>query len=224
MSRFLEILAHAATIMSVAPVAAGMIRLHRRQPAVQQLWVLVAVAFVLNVAMALQSTRRMPTPAFAQLTHPAYAIVGVAALAAMVRSARGRVACYAGLMVYLVWWIWSGLHMDLTLDFGPYSGPAMNLLLVFSAVVALVDRLRQPGVTPLRDWIVVACLAVLIMHAPGAAIEPVSLVLWPSHREVVRILWAAQATLLLIGTLLLTMALLWTIPPRSSPGSSSSAA
>lgn len=221
--RLSSLLPQVATIVSAGPVVAGFIRLWRRPPAVQVLWGWVVVAYVLDLSMAFLGSRGRPNSEFAQLTHPVFAVTGVVALVGLVTSVRVKAACYIGTVVYLGWWAWYGLNMDLAVDFGPYTGPVLSVLLSLCAAAVLLARLGESVPAPPRDWVVIACLAVLAINAPAAAIGPVSAMLWPEQPELVQLLWFIRSFFLLVGVFLFTLAFLWTIPPRSSPGFSSSA-
>lgn len=63
-------------------------------------------------------------------------------------------------------------------------------------------------------------LAILLLYAPGAALEPVSAALYASHKNLTIALWVGRACLQLVAYLLFTLVFYWTLPPRSSPGSS----
>lgn len=216
--------ARSAAVVTALPVVLGLRGLSARSPGFRWLWIWLAFGFVLNIFMWVMGSQNQRTTVLVQLTYPIFAILGLASIAVLAGSRRVAGWCALGVAAYLPFWLWRLLQREADSDFSVYTGPVLWMMLTLGAIALIVARLREATASPLRDPVVIVGFAVLVSYAPGAALEPLSDMLWASHHDLTYVLWIARSCLVTIGSLLFTLAFAWTLPPRLSPGSPLSAA
>jgi hypothetical protein len=217
------IIGMAAVFASMVPVALGMARLRQRTPPMRVLWVWLALGMLTNLAMTVSALRSRETSLISQLTFLGLGLLGLYAVTGFVTGA-GRRLCYAAMVIYVPIWSWRFLAGEAGDSFSRVSGPVLWILLTGVAALLVGSRLPSLEGRPLRDPGMLVGFAVMVSYAPAAALEPVSFQLFSGHPELTRWLYAARGLLLIVGYFLFTLAFLWTTPPRSSSGSSSSVA
>ena len=74
----------------------------------------------------------------------------------------------------------------------------------------MVARFRTGLDRPLRDPAVLTGIATVLSFAPLSALEPVSGLLYPAHKDLVVRLWEAHSVLLIASYLIYTRAVQWT--------------
>jgi hypothetical protein len=213
-----------AVVASSFPVLAGLLHWAGRDRGFRWLWIWLAFGFVLNIVMWVMGAQSQRTTVLVQLTYPIFAILGLGSIAVLAGSRPVAGWCALGVAAYLPFWLWRLVQREADGNFSVYTGPVLWMMLTLGAIALIVARLRESAASPLRDPVVIVGFAVLISYAPGAALEPLSDMLYASHRDLTFVLWIARSCLVTIGSLLFTLAFAWTLPPRLSPGSPSSAA
>jgi hypothetical protein len=213
-----------ATFASILPVVAGSIGYKRRLAAFRVLWGWLAFGMALNLGMAVLARLHIKTAMLVQLTFPIFATLGLYAISRLTGSASIRRWCAVATVGYVTFWGWRFFHDEASKDFSPYTGPVLWMVLTIACAALMRVRLSESPPNPLRDPVMVTAFAILVSYAPAAALEPASLVLYAKHRELMLSLWCARGLLLVAGYVLFTMVFYWTLPPRSSPGFSSSVA
>lgn len=201
-----------------------MVRLRCRARPFVVLWCWLAFGLVLNATMVHLASEGRRTAMLMQVTLPIFASLGFLTTG-LLTSKRGiRVWCLIGATSYLVFWSWRFLQREADSDFSLYTGPVLWVLLTITAATVIWARMSDAPPQPLRDPVLVTGLAVLVSYAPVAALEPVSALLFATDPDLTFVLWIARSCVLIVGSLLFTLAFAWTLPPRLSPGSPSSAA
>lgn len=213
----------ASVAASVVPVAVGTARLRHRSSSMQVLWVWLALGMLTNLAMTVSTLRSRETSLIAQLAFLGLGLLGLYSLTRLIAGPLQRWG-YATMALYLPIWLWRFSSGEASDAFSRVSGPVLWILLTAVAALLVGSRLSNLTSHPLRDPGVLVGFAVMISYAPGAALEPVSFQLYSSHPELTLWLYTARAVLLIAGYGLFTLAFLWTTPPRSLSGSSSSVA
>ena len=211
-------------IVSALPLLIGIVGFGGRSPGYRLLWGWLGVGFATNLIMMQMGGQGQRTALVLQVAYPVLAVMGMLAVAELTASRLLRKACHTAGMGYLVFWGWRLLHLEAAGDFSVYSGPVLWVMLSAAATAAIWVRLAGSPAAPLRDPTVIAALAILISFAPGAALEAVSASLYSSHRDFTVALWIGKSWLMILGSILFTLAFLWTLPSRPSRGSTSSAA
>jgi hypothetical protein len=213
-----------ATFASILPVVVGAIRYNRRPTAFRVLWGWLLFGMSLNFGMAVLAMLRIKTAMLMQLSFPFFAALGLYVVGSLSGSAAIRRWCTVTTVSYVTFWGWRFFHDEASKDFSPYTGPVLWMILTVASAALLRVRLSESPPQLLRDPVLTTALAILVSYAPAAALEPASLALYSSHRELIVVLWCVRGLLLVAGYVLFTMVLHWTLPPRSSPGLSSSVA
>ncbi|MDX2262274.1 MAG: hypothetical protein SFU84_11315 [Gemmatimonadales bacterium] len=202
----------------------GLFGFRSRPLAFRALWGWLAFGLVLNVFMWRMAGHGQRTALVTQLSLPIFATLGLYAASRLTTSRRAIRWCLLATISYVLFWGWRFMHAEATGDFSVYTSPVLWMILTITAVWIIAVRLADSPANPLRDPILIAAMAILVSYAPAAALEPVSAALYASHRDLTLVLWIGKTWLLIVGYFLFTLALLWTLPPRSSPGFSSSVA
>lgn len=202
----------------------GLIGPRARAPGIRMLWAWMIFGLTVNMVMWRMSSHNIKTALLTQLTFPVFAALGLRAIGTLTASPTLRRWCNAATVVYLLFWGWRFFHDEASKDFSPYTGPVLWVILCVSSAALVRARLAESPSEPLRDPVLITGLAVLLMYAPGAALEPASLALFGAYPDLTSILWMVRAALQVVAYFLLTMVFYWTLPPRSSPGFSSSVA
>lgn len=213
-----------AVLLSALPVIVGLIGLRSRPPAFRALWGWLAFGLLLNILMWRLADQGQRTALLTQLSLPVFASLGMYAGSTCTASITLRRWCLLATISYVLFWGWRFMHAEATGDFSLYTSPVLWMILTITAAWIIAVRLAESPANPLRDPILIAAMAILVSYAPAAALEPVSAALYASHRDLTLVLWIGKTWLLITGYLLFSLAYLWTLPPRSSPGSSSSVA
>lgn len=211
-------------LLSAVPVAVGVQGFRTRPPAVRLLWGWLCFGLLVNVVISIMSGQGKVTALAAQITLPVFGALGLWTTASLTPSRAIRRGSAIGMATYLLFWGWRLLEREASGGFSVFTAPVLWLLLTLAAVAVIAVRLAESPPSPMRDPVVITAIGVLISYAPAAALEPVSSVLYAKHRDLTLALWFARTWLVAIGYLLFTLVFLWTRPPRSSPGSSSSVA
>lgn len=214
----------ATVIISVLPILLGLISPKSRTPGLRAMWAWMIFGLAVNAVMWRMGRLSIKTPMFMQLTFPIYAALGLHTVGKLSGSPSLRRWCNRATVGYLLFWGWRFLNDEASRDFSLFTGPVLWIMLTVSVAAMIRVRLAEGPADPLRDPVLISGLAILLLYSPSAALEPVSLALFASHPDLTRILWTVRAALQLVAYLLLTMVFYWTLPPRSSPGSSSSVA
>lgn len=210
--------------ISVLPVVLGLIGFKTRSAAFRMLWGWLAFGLTVNAALGVSGSQGKKTAMITQLTFPIFAALGLQAIGMLSRSGSVRRWCTLATVGYVLFWGWRFLHDEAASDFSLYTGPVLWIILTMSAAALIRARLADAPPEPLRDPVLITALAILLLYAPSAALEPVSAALYASHKELTLALWVVRSSLHLVAYILLTLVFYWTLPPRSSPGFSSSAA
>lgn len=217
-------LARGVVVISALPVLIGLGGFRTRPPGFRILWGWLALGLAVNTAMWVASSQAVKTNMLTQLTFPLYATLGLASIGMLSGSALFRRWCSITAIGYLLFWGYRFLHDEAANDFSLYTGPVLWMILTVAAAALIRVRLLESPPSFLRDPVSVSALAVLVSFAPAAAIEPVSAAIYMTHPDLTLALWLVRTLLLGAGYLLFTMVFYWTLPPRSSPGFSSSVA
>lgn len=210
-SPFAEFVFLASAGLAFVPVAIGYGRHTRWNLGIRRLWFWLTCAAVLNVVTLALSFSGIRTARMTQFAYPTFGLLGLLAFATLDgrRAVRRGVAAAAGL--YLACWGWWAIQGEFASGFSTWSGPVLWLLLSAVAVALLLQRMQAELDEPLRDPAVLAALGVLIAYAPAVALEPVSMVIYRTHPNVVATLYTFRAVLDGLGSILFTLALLWTL-------------
>lgn len=214
--------ARSAVLVAAVPVVIGIVGWSSRDRGFRWLWIWLAFGLAVNVVMWRMGAQSQRTSVLVQLTYPVFATLGLCTIATLAGSRRITGWCGVAGAAYLLFWLWRMLHREADGDFSIYTGPVLWMVLTVGAIAMTVSRLRTLTSSPLRDPVVIVGFAVLVSYAPGAALEPLSGMIWTSHPELTYILWIVRSCLLIIGSLLFTLALQWMLPPRLQSGSSPS--
>lgn len=220
----LHIASVAATTASVLPVLMGLIGPRARAPGIRALWMWMIFGLMVNMIMWRMSSQNTKTGMLTQLTFPVFAALGLHAIGMLTTSRTLRRWCNMTTVGYILFWGWRFLHDEAAKDFSPFTGPVLWIILTLASAALVRARLAESPDQLLRDPVLITGLAVLLMYAPGAALEPASLALFKAYPGLTNILWMVRAALQVVAYFLLTMVFFWTLPPRSSPGLSSSVA
>lgn len=210
-------------ILKVVALIVGSVRLQRRQPVIQWTWLWILVMLFVELGMEWVKYSAGRTTQFHHATYPVILVVGVYAFSTETKHAGVRRFHWAMIGGFLLLWAWSLWRHEYQSDFNAFIGPTYATVLTLSGAVMIGDRLREVATPPLCDPILVLGLGTLAMFAPAAAVEPVSLAIYPEHVALTRVLWIGRALLHIVGTVLFALVMLWTIPPRFSSGSKLSA-
>ncbi len=213
-----------ATCSSILPVVVGLIGYKTRPVAFRVLWGWLVFGMVLNLGMAVLGRLHIKTVMLVQLTLPVYAALGLYAIGMLSASASIRRWCTVATVGYVLFWGGRFLLDEASRDFSPYTGPVLWMILTVASAALIRVRLSDAPPNLLRDPVLTTAFAILVSYAPAAALEPVSLALYGNHRDLIFHLYSGRGLLLIAGYVLFTMVFYWTLPPRSSPGSSSSVA
>lgn len=204
---------------SLAPMMIGAWRLAHRPSGQRAVWMWMTVGVAINLWMMISGLQTGRNPDLAELGRAAFAIAGFYAIGELIESSRLRTVVYSGIGLFLVVWVLRVLAHDFANDFGPYNGPLLYLLLTLAAGALIWDHPRHQEGREFRSFPVLIAVGTIVSYAPGIALEPLSYLLYDTHREWLRFLWIIRGTLLLIGLAFFSLAFLWTIPRRSSSGS-----
>lgn len=224
LSGILQGSAFCGLIVSALPLLIGIVGFGGRSPGYRLLWGWLGVGFATNLILMQMGSHGQRTALVLQVAYPVLAVMGMLAVAELTTSRLLRRSCQAAAMGYLLFWGWRFLNFEAAGDFSVYSGPVLWMMLSAAATAATWVRLTESPVAPLRDPAVITAMAILVSFAPGAALEAVSAALFSSHRELTLALWIGKTWLMILGSLLFTLAFLWTLPSHPSRGSTSSAA
>ncbi|MEZ4379532.1 MAG: hypothetical protein R3B35_14750 [Gemmatimonadales bacterium] len=216
------ILGHAALYGAILPVVAGGIRSARRRPAERAALMWMAMSLAISTAMWVIRAGGNTTSAFMEFSRPLYLIPGLYAFGELTEHTSRRAWIHLAGAAYLLFWGWRLVEQDYTRDFGAYSGPALNAVLALGGLAILWERITARSRSSLRDFGLLIGLGAVISYAPPVALEAVSFLFYDSQHDALMVPWALRGALLNVGLVLYTLAFLWTIPPRSSSGSSPS--
>jgi hypothetical protein len=136
--------------------------------------------------------------------------LGLGAMGHLAKSQRLLQAFRATAIGYTFAWIYCTLRLEDGRDFSHYAGPLLWLLLTVAAVALLVARFRTGPARPFRDPVVLTGVATVLSFAPLSVLEPVSGLLYASHKDLVIFLWEAHSVLLIASYLIYTRAVQWT--------------
>ena len=216
------ILGHAAAYGSVLPVLAGGFRSARRRPTERAVLMWMVTGVALSMSMWMIRSGGGTTTEFMEFSRPLYLIPGLYAFGELTEHTRRRLWMHLAGAAYLVFWGWRIFKQDYALTFGPYTGPALNVVLALGGLAIVWERITARSRSSLRDFGLLVGLATVISHGPPVALEAVSALFYDSQHDALMVPWALRGALLNVGLVLYTLAFLWTIPPRSSSGSSPS--
>ena len=209
---------------SVLPVLVGGWGLLRR-PAVQRAaWAWMAVSMGSNLYMRALRNHGTPNNILTEFSLGLKALLIIYVIGELLRSERSRRLLYLALGTFLCLWIWRGFEGDYRLAFSPFTQPTYYLLLTVAAGILVLERLGEVTTAPFRDFGLLLGLATIVTYAPSVAITTLSQVLWQDNPSLVRSLWIPRQGLVIVGLVFYSLAFAWTIPSRSSSGSSSSVA
>lgn len=217
-------IASVATCASILPVVVGLIEFKRRPAAFRVLWGWLAFGLMINLSMAALVWQHIKTVMLVQLTLPFFAAFGLYAIGRLSASASIRRWCTVASVGYVIFWGVRFLLDEASRDFSLFTAPVLWMILTVASATLVRARLAASPPNVFRDPVLITALAILVMNAPGAALDPVSAALGAKHPELMMTLWVAKAGLMIVATILFTMVFYWTLPPRSSPGFSSSVA
>lgn len=194
---------------SLVPAVYGVSRAARWGSGERALWAWFVMTAAANVVGMLLALRDIRTSVFALYVFPLLAIFGLEALGRLTRSNRILLSYRLVTLVYVAGWVWCMLALEKRGDFNTYVAPALGLVLTVAAAILIVKRV-QTGVPSLfRDTAVLAGLATFLLFAPGAVLDPVSLVLYKGHPLLVQQLFNVRSLLEVCGSLLTAVALRW---------------
>ena len=214
----------ALVIYSVLPVVLGGIRFRVLSPAFRMLWGWLLFGLMVSTSMWVSGARGQKTGMIMQLTFPVFATLGLRAIGMLSDSATVRRWCSITTVGYLVFWGWRFLQHEAKHDYSLFTGPVLWVILTVASAALIRVRLAASPPNAFRDPVLVSAIAVLVSYAPLAALEPVSAALNGKHPDLIMVLWFGKSVLMIGATTLFSLVYLWTLPPRSSPGFSSSVA
>ena len=217
-------MARAGVALSVLPVILGGIRFRALSPAFRMLWGWLLFGFLVGLGMWVSGALGHKTAMLTQLTLPIFATLALRAIGMLSESTAVRRWCMIATVGYLLFWGWRFFHDEASRDFSLFTAPVLWMILTVASATLVRARLAASPPNVFRDPVLITALAILVMNAPGAALDPVSAALGAKHPELMMTLWVAKAGLMIVATILFTMVFYWTLPPRSSPGFSSSVA
>lgn len=220
----IKIVAGAGLIASIVPFAAGLLRSRLRSPELKVLWVWLALGMVSNFAMAFRTLQSNQTSLIAHVGYLILGLLGLFAISEMLPQRKHKYWIYGAMVMYIPVWLWRIASGEAGEQFSRVAGPVLWVLLTGASALLIGTRLASPIARPFRDFGVLVDLAVMVSYAPSAALEPVSYELFASDPVLTRWLYVVRGLLLISGYILFTLAFLWTTPPRSLSGSSSSVA
>jgi hypothetical protein len=219
-----RLLAEVAAWGAVVPVAVGLYGGSRRPAGERATLMWMAVALSINLWMGLSAGHGTRNADIAELGRAVYAITGLYAIGELSQRQPIRRWAYWLAGIYLILWAWRVVETDFALAFGPYSGPALYLALTLAAAGLVGSRLRQSSPLDLREFGMMIGIGTLVSYAPAVALDALSHLTFDTQRDALMVLWAVRGFFLVVGLVFFTLAFLWTIPHRSSSGSSASAA
>jgi hypothetical protein len=181
----------------------------------------ISLVAALNITTVVLSTSGYRTVEWVNWTIPALVVLCMYALGQLMRSKAGGIFCALGTAGYALLWAW---HQTLPRpEYAYILGPAAWALLSLGAAGLIVIRLRSRELRSFRDFGMLTGMGVLVTYAPLATLEAVSVGLAQTNPDLVMLLWTIRIGLMILGSLLFTLAFLWTLPPRSVSGYSASA-
>ena len=216
--------AQAAVICSALPVILGGIRFRALSPAFRMLWSWLLFGLMVSISMWVSGARGQKTAMITQLSFPVFATLGLRTIGMLSDSSSVRRWCTLTTVGYLLFWGWRFLHQEAKHDYSLFTGPVLWVILTVASATLIRVRLAASPPNLFRDPVLISAIAVLISYAPLAALEPVSAALGKEHLQLTMALWVGKTVLVIFATILFTLVYTWTLPPRSSPGSSSSVA
>ncbi len=208
------------TIAGLVPVGVGLFRVTRRSRGIQLTWLWLAVMGFCGVWMLWRSLHDSRTTDLQHLSLPVILGTGMVALSANVSRSALRRYFYVAVMLFVGAWSVSRLARENSADFTVFIGPVYSVILSLGGAVVIGDRLRNIHDRPHRDPVILLGIGTLATFAPAAAIEPVSAQLFSVNPDLTVALWLGRMGFLLVGSVLFTMVMAWTTPPRSLSGSS----
>jgi hypothetical protein len=221
---FARALGLVATLLGIVPVLLGALRFGARERAYQLAWAWFMVMGGCGLAMLWVVYNGGRTTELQHISLPIILAMGLFAFGASTQR-RGLRLVYLFLGIgFVVLWSVSRISNEYRGDFNAFIGPVYALILTLAAAIMMADRLRVSAMPPLRDPVVILGVGTLATFAPSAAIEPVSAAIYGSHPVLTQALWIGRMGFVVVGSVLFTLVMLWTTPPRSSSGSSSSVA
>ncbi len=216
--------AQAGVVLSVLPVVLGGIRFRALSPAFRMLWGWLLFGLMVSIGMWVSGALGQKTAMITQLSFPVFATLGLRTIGMLSDSSAVRRWCTLTTVGYLLFWGWRFLHQEAKNDYSLFTGPVLWVILTVASATLIRVRLAASSPNLFRDPVLISAIAVLVSYAPLAALEPVSAALGEKHLQLTMALWVGKTVLVLFATILFTMVFYWTLPPRSSPGSSSSVA
>lgn len=222
--QLLRVVATTGVIASILPVAVGIFRFRPRARELKVLWVWVALGVVSNLAMTVTGSRAVQNSGIAQVGYLVLGMLGLYAILAFIPSSDLRRWVYGGMALYVPIWVWRVAAGEAAEPFSRVAGPVLWVLLTCASALLVGSRLEKSTEFPHRDPGILTGIAMMVSYAPAAALEPVSFELYRHDPILTTWLYVARGVLLVIGAALFTLVFLWTTPPRSSSGSSSSVA
>lgn len=206
------------------PVLLGGIRLIHRPLVQRTAWVWMAYALGTNFWMYVMAQRREPNNLISEFSVGLAALLGTHVMGELVESRRARGWIYVALGAFFAFWIWRAAEGDYLNHFSLYTLPAAFLLFTIAGTVLVMERIRRTNAPAMRDFGMLIGFGAVISYAPAAALTTLSSLFYETHTDAVLFLWSLRGVFLVFGLVFFSLAFLWTIPPRSSSGSSASAA
>lgn len=218
----LRLVGYAGVWGSAIPVLLGAIRVTHRPSEERAVWMWLTLGMVINVYMMVVGLAQGTNNDLNELGRSVFAVAGLFAVGELVASPKVRSWILSGIGLYLMLWFWRLVEADFANAFSPYSGPAQNLVLTLAAAGLLWDLSQTSRLTHLRSFGVMVAMGMLVTHGPAAAVAALSHLFYESQTRLIELLWLVRGFLLLVGLAFFSLAFLWTVPHRSSSGSSSS--
>ena len=204
-------MAHVASFVSIVPVAVGISRRAWRNPPVRILWLWLLVIAAVNIITTAMGAYAIRTSALMLYSDIVLAWLGLLALSQSTTNQRIRTVFRALGVAYSCWWVFCVIVLDNQHSFSSYSYPAVSVVLTIAACILLVVLVRDGA--SLREWRVLVGLGTLISFASFVPLGPVSEQLYPTQPRTVLLLWELNAVLLILGSILFTLALKWAPNP-----------
>lgn len=221
MLAFARILGSAAAVISAVPLIVGVVRPRGRAWPEMALLGWIALMALLNVTTVVMSMSGRETIEFVNWALPWFLLAGMYALGSLLQSKTLRRGYHLSGIGFVALWIWQ--QTQPRTDYAYILGPSAWALLSLGAAGLMMTRFRSRELGSFRDFGVLIGLGVLVTYAPLATLEALSTGLAAINPELVMLLWTVRIGLMILGSLLFTLAFLWTLPPHSVSGSSASA-
>lgn len=207
-----------ASLAPALPVVTGTARFRHLPREWRALYAWLWLSLLISVGMMAMALMGTQNASLAHLLLPVYCVLGLGSFGELAERRGYRSVVRAAAILYVMAWGLVTIVDGVPADYSRYAQPLMDLIFVAAATGLIVVRLGQVWTDPLRDPVVLVGLGVLVTYAPSVAIYPVAAVVGQSNPELALILYLVRAGFLILGTILFTLALLWTPQHPSSFG------